>query len=320
MLSRRLLLFGSAASVFCGGPATSLTPRERVNRVLAGEEPDRQPFSFWYHFLDENQPGSVHAENTLAFHQEFHTDIVKVMSDYPYPKPDGDWFELEVLENPFPEQITALEIINRELAGSAHFIETIFNPYNVAGKLSSPEEASRMKDEEPGKLLEALEIITECECSHARKAIAAGASGVFLAIANADESVLTRAEYAQFSEPFDKKILAAAAGAPMNTMHLHGDDVYLDTFYSGWDATVFHYAAHATGVPISEVRRNYGGVIMGGWDFKNILALSEADLRRQREEAREQAGAKFLLAPGCSVPNEATDEQLLRIANVVLGA
>jgi uroporphyrinogen-III decarboxylase len=239
------------------------------------------------------------------------------MSDYPYPKPAGEWFELEPLDNPFPEQIRALEIINTELAGSAHSIETIFNPYNVAEKLSSAEEVRRMKDEEPDKLVEALEIIAESECNHARKAIAAGASGVFLAIANADESNLTREEYKTFSEPFDKRIFTAVAGAPMNAMHLHGDNVYLDMFYSGWDATIFHYAAHATGVPVADVRQQFDGVIMGGWDYKNILDLSEAELRNQWEDARAAAGLKFLLAPGCSVPNESTDEELLRITGVV---
>ncbi len=318
MISRRAFLFGSAAAVFCGRKP-ELTHRERVDLVLAGKEPDRQPFSFWYHFLDENEPGEKHAENTLAFHRKFGTDIVKVMSDYPYPRPEGAWYELEALDNPFPEQIKALEIINRELAGSAHSIETIFNPYKVAEKLSSPEEVARMKDEEPEKLLEALEIITESECNHARKAVAAGVSGVFLAIANADETVLTREEYAKFSEPFDKRIFAAVADAPLNTMHLHGDKVYLDLFYSGWDATVFHYATHSTGVPISEVRRNFGGVIMGGWDYKRILELSDEELRRQWQEARAQAGVKFLLAPGCSAPNESTDEQLRRIAGIVTG-
>ena len=44
--------------------------------------------------------------------------------------------------------------------------------------------------------------------------------------------------------------------------------------------------------------------------------LSEADMKRQRDEAQQAAGRKFLLAPGCSVPNESTDEELLRLTRV----
>ena len=316
MLTRRQLMFSAAAAGACSR-RPSLTPRERVDRALAGQEPDRQPFTFWYHFLDEDQPGEKHAALTLSFHRRLGTDIVKVMSDYPYPKPPGAWHELDVLDDPFPEQINALEIIQRELAGSAHFIETIFNPWNVAEKLSSKEEVLRMKSEEPEKLLAALGVIARSEANHARKALATGASGVFLAIANADETALSREDYRKFSEPFDRMVFEAAGGAPLNTMHLHGDKVYLDLFYSGWPAAIFHYDAHGTGIPIADVRSRFAGMIMGGLDHRRLLRLSEAEIRDQWRAARGAAGPKFLLAPGCSAPNESKDEELLRIGRAL---
>ena len=55
--------------------------------------------------------GRGHAKATLDYHWKFKTDIVKVMSDFAYPKPAGNWYELKALENPFPEQIRALELI-----------------------------------------------------------------------------------------------------------------------------------------------------------------------------------------------------------------
>jgi len=51
------------------------------------------------------------------------------MSDFPYPKPAGNWHAVQVVENPFPEQIRALELIRDGLAGRAHFVETVFNPW-----------------------------------------------------------------------------------------------------------------------------------------------------------------------------------------------
>jgi hypothetical protein len=102
-----------------------------------------------------------------AFHRQFHTDLGKVMSDYPVPKPDGKWHELKVVNNPFPEQLRALELIRDGLRGHACFVETIFNPWNVAEKMSSPEEVLRLKQDSP-------------------KALAAG--------------------YARFSEPFDRLV------------------------------------------------------------------------------------------------------------------
>ena len=85
MLSRRSFLASSVSAAVLRG--ATLTSKERVDRALRGEDVDRSPYSFWHHFLDENKPPESHAQATLAFHDKFHTDLVKVMSDYPYPKP-----------------------------------------------------------------------------------------------------------------------------------------------------------------------------------------------------------------------------------------
>ena len=297
----------------------SLTARERVDRALRGQVVDRPPFTFYYHFGLENLPGDHHAKATLEFHRKFQTDLVKVMSDFPYPRPEGKWYQLEVADNPFPEQIHALELIREGLQGECHFIETVFTPWNQAGKLSSREEVQRLKQEDPQKLVDALEAIAKSEANHARLAVAAGASGVFLAIANAQEGILTPEEYETFCEPFERMVLDAVRDAPLNTLHLHGDKVYLDRFFSGWPATVVQYSVHGTGVSMGEVRQKYDGVLMGGIDESEFRSLSEAQMRSQWQVAQEGASAKFILAPGCSVPNDTTGEELMRLVSV-LGA
>src|SRR4249919_3160497 len=128
MISRRQFFLSAAVPMLAR--AASLTPKERIDRVLSSRDVDRLPYTCWYHFLDEKQSGKVHAENTLGFHRKFRTDLIKVMSDYPYPKPAGRWYELKPESNPFPEQIRALEILRGELNGKVHYIETIFNPWN----------------------------------------------------------------------------------------------------------------------------------------------------------------------------------------------
>lgn len=317
MLSRRTFLWAAAAAVSCTSP--KLTHKDRVDRTLRGADLDRPPFSFWYHFGLEGHPPEHHAEATLDFHRKFRTDLVKVMSDFPYPRPAGNWWELREEKNPFPEQIRALEIIRDGLAGSAYFIETIFNPWNVAEKLSSRQAVLQLKEERPQALTAALEVISRSEANHARRALEAGAVGIFLAIANADPSVLSEQDYARFSEPFDQAILDAARGAPLNTLHLHGEHPYLDHFYRGWSATVIHYSAHGAGVPLAEVRSKFGGVLMGGIDERKFRTASEAELRAQWQAAQEAAGNRFILAPGCSVPDETPDEEMMRLVRV-LGA
>ena len=104
MLRRNFLLSvagASAAPAFLR--AAALSPIDRVDRALAGKELDRPPFTLWHHFGLPTP--EEHAARTLAFHRAYRTDIVKVMSDFPYPKPAGKWYELKVEANPFPQQI-----------------------------------------------------------------------------------------------------------------------------------------------------------------------------------------------------------------------
>ncbi len=317
MLSRREFLSAVAVSTLPASP--KLTPKERIDRALNGQDVDRPPFSFWYHFGLQEFPGGRHAHATLDFHRRFRTDLVKVMSDFPYPKPEGKWYEPKVETNPFPEQIRALEIIRKGLRGEAYFVETVFNPWNVAEKLSSPEEVLRLKTDNPQALLNALEVIAKSEANHAKKAVAAGAAGIFMAIANAQDDILTPEDYARFSEPFDKMVLSSVSNAQLNILHLHGEKVYLGRFFRGWPAAAVNYSAHGTGVGIAEVRSKFSGVLIGGLDERRFRELTEKDLRQQWQSAQAAAGRRFILTPGCSVPNETTDGELFRLVNV-LGA
>jgi uroporphyrinogen decarboxylase len=316
MLSRRDLLILSGAAAVSAAPS-SLTGKERVDRALAGEDVDRPPFTFWYHFLDEKLPGERHAASTLKFHRKFRTDLVKVMSDYPFPRPSGEWFEVKVDENPYPRQIRALELIRAGLRGRNYFVETVFNPWNVAEKLSSPALVGQMMREKPQVLLDALEAIARSEAGHVRKALKAGAAGVFLAIANAQDGILTREEYQKFSAPFDRMIVEAAGGAPLNILHLHGDKVYLDLFWKGWPVAAINYSNFGTGVSVAQARANYDGLLLTGIDEVNFRKLGEEELKRQIQTAREAAGKRFLLTPGCSVPNETTDAEMMRLVRAV---
>lgn len=316
MLSRRHFLLASAAApALLRGAA--LTSKERVDHALKGEDVDRIPFTFWHHFLDDSKPAEDHAKSTLAFHDRFHTDLIKVMSDYQYPKPSGQWTEPRIEDNPFPRQIRALELIRDGLGGNAYFLETIFNPWYVAEKLSSREQVMALKNEQPQKLLDVLEVLAKSEANHARRSVRAGAAGIFLAIQNAQAGFLSEEDYVKFSEPFDKIVLEAVASAPLNTLHLHtdasfGDHLYLDRFVKGWPAAAINYSMFTKIAP-EQLRARYSGVIMAGLDERNYRQLSNPDLKRQWLSARKGAGTRFILAPGCSVPNDSSDEELLRL-------
>ncbi len=291
-----------------------LSHKERVDYALSGSGLDRPPYSFWHHF-GLHTP-EEHAKATLDFHNAYHTDIVKVMSDFPYPKPSGKWYELKVESNPFPQQIRALQLIRDGLDGDADFIETIFNPWNVAEKLSSKEEVLRLKDENPQALLDALDVITKSEIQHAKRALATGASGLLVSVANANQKELSPADYQKFSEPFDRRIFEATTSAKLNILHLHVEPGYLD-FFRTFKAPIINYSLHVSGIPIAEVRRKFSWVIAGGIDEVNYRKLDTEEMRKEWQAATRAAGPKFILTPGCSVPNDSTPEELIRLPRLL---
>lgn len=310
---RRSFLLGTTAAVMRGA---RLHPKERIDRALDGRDVDRPPFSFWHHF-GLHTPED-HARATLDFHRQYRTDFVKVMSDFPYPHPAGNWYSLKVEANPFPAQIRALELIRDGLNRQAYFVETIFNPWNVAEKLSSPEEVRRLKAEKPQALLDALDVITRSEINHAKLALKTGVAGILLAVANANSKESSRHDYQRFSAPFDRRILEAAAGARLNILHLHVDREHMSLFHD-FPAAVINYSLHVTGIPIGDVRRDYANAIMGGIDEVNYRKLDAAQLAAQWKSAAADAGPRFLLSPGCSVPNDSAPQELLRLP-AALGA
>jgi uroporphyrinogen decarboxylase len=317
-MRRREFLSAAAAAV----PAlrgAAMQPRERVDAALAGRSVDRTPYTLWYHFGLESEGPEAHARATLRFQERFGTDLVKVMSDFPYPKPSGHWWEARPLASPFEPQLRALATVRDGLAKRKHFVETIFNPWNVAEKLSSKENVLRLMREQPQRLLDALSAVAQSEANHAKKAVAAGASGIFLAIANAQHGILTPAEYTKFSEPFDRMVLDAVRSAPINILHLHGDKLYVEPFLRPWPAAVIQYSAHGTGLPLAAMRRRFGGVLMGGIDERSFRTMTPAAFQEQMRSARAAAGPRFILAPGCSVPNETTDEEIRRFTAAVSG-
>lgn len=310
-MNRREFLMTAAAA-----PRTRRTrmkPIERMELALRGGTPDRAPFSFWHHFGLQGKPPEFHAKATLHFQLVYRLDLVKVMSDFPYPKGTGaNWWELKPLADPFPAQIEALKLIREGIQNTKYFVETIFNPYNVAEKLSSKEEVKRMMTERPQQLLDALEAIAKSEAAHAKRALATGAKGIFLAIANAQDAVMTKEQYERFSAPFDRMVAGAASGAPLNTLHLHGKGVWLDRFWKGWDDPIINYSTVETGVALAEARRSYSGVLMGGLDETKVKRARLADYQKMISGAKV-AGPKWFCTPGCSVPDDTSDARLFLI-------
>jgi hypothetical protein len=100
MHRRHFVLAGAALASACG--RARLGYKQRIDRAIEGADVDRPPFTFWHHF--GLTTAAAHAKATLDFHSAYRTDLVKVMSDFPYPK-RRQMVRAEARGKPAPEQI-----------------------------------------------------------------------------------------------------------------------------------------------------------------------------------------------------------------------
>jgi uroporphyrinogen decarboxylase len=309
--------------------ASTLSHKERVDRALRGEDLDRPPFTFYHHY--KRPTAQLEAQDHLDFHRTYNTDIVKVMNDFDYPQSTtGKWFELKPLESPFPDQLATLKLVRDGLNGDAYFIDTIYGPYMTAMILfqSQPQFAKLGKSEEiqdeqikslhdfqqqnPDGWHTALEAITQSTINHIRHIKAIGASGALVSVFNAESKFGSVEDYQRYTRPYDKRVFDSLADTKLTVLHLHYlERAYLDQFRD-FNPPVIQYSVKTSGIPISEVRDKYSQPIAGGVDEIGYEKLTVEEMRQQWTESRKAAGAKYIAAPGCSVPNDSTPEELMR--------
>jgi hypothetical protein len=339
MNSRRQFVsaFAAAAAMTAArlswSKTSALTHKERVDRALLGAEVDRPPFSFWHHYKRPN--AQLEAQDHLEFHRRYDTDFVKVMNDFDYPRSTtGKWYELEPVASPYPEQLRTLELVRDGLKGDAYFIDTVYGPYMTAmlllaaepqfsGANSSPDRGQvisalhTFQQEHSAEWARALEAITQSTINHINRSLALGSSGTLVSIYNATSRFGSVEDYERYSRSYDKRVMSALAQTKLSILHLHTlERPYLSQFRD-FGAPVVNYSVKTSGIPIAEVRQSYSQAIAGGVDEIDFQHLSTQEIVAQWTSARAQAGSKYLITPGCSVPDASTDADLARMTRAV---
>ena len=304
-----------------------LSHKERVDRALLGQDVDRPPYTFYHHYA--RPTAQLEAQDHLGLHRTYKTDIVKVMNDFNYPKSTtGKWYELKPLDSPYPNQLETLRLVRDGLNGDAYFIDTLYGPYMTAMILyqSQPQFANQPKSDEvqdeqlkglrdfqrqnPNAWHNALDAITQSTVNHIRQSKEIGVSGALVSIFNAESKFGSVEDYKKYTRPYDKRVFDALADTKLTVLHLHYlERPYLDQF-KDFNAPVLQYSVRTSGIPISEVRQKYTQPILGGVDEIDYRKLTTEEIRSQWQDARAQAGAKYVAAPGCSIPDDSTPDEL----------
>ena len=321
----------------------TMTRRERVLAALRGAPVDRVPLAFWlHHFVAENSAEGL-AHETLRLARTFDWDYLKPQSraqgfaemwGLTYSPSTDRAREFVVTHTPLAdagdvarlapvdprrgalgEQLDALRLI-RAGVGDTPITWTVFSPMMVMAYLlrGGREQAVALCRTDAKAMEAGLSALAETLGAYAAACLDAGADGLFYATNVARADGLTAGECRRFQRPYDLRVLAAAARAPFNVLHVCGPAIHFDEFVD-YPVTAFSWAAVTGNPSLAEGHRRTGRAVVGGLPAKpEIATMSGPALAgRVHRAIDEMHGRALLLGPDCSI-NPDTPEALLHAA------
>ena len=300
-----------------------MTKTERVMAAVMGEEVDRIPVCFWHHFRPHGS-GRKMAEATLEFFEAtFDLDILKIMPDLPYPFPrrsvrdPDDWMLVEPIDVErsrfFHQRAVAIQALRDAVGYETPIVMTVFSPLCEAMHFTETRDAFlEHARNTPSVVHEALSTIAENLRAHIQDCVDSGADGVFFALQGCTHQYMSSEEYKEFGRPYDLLALQGARDSWLNILHVHGDRELMFDEVLDYPIQVLSWSDRLAGPSLREARAKTSKCLMGGWhEFGPLSNGPEADIRAEAEDAiRQTSGRKFILANGCSVPDDTQDHWL----------
>jgi uroporphyrinogen decarboxylase len=323
-----------------------MTHRQRIERALALEETDRLPFSFWWHFPNQDRAPRRLAELALALQRKLDLDFIKfspyglysvvdwgvtldipggvhppVQADYPIKRAQ-DWCKLRSFRGTEGEYLVVLEaqrIALSEMDQPVPFVQTVFSPLTSCLKLAGRETLLTHLREAPRAVQAGLEIVAETTRRFAIEVVARGADGLFFATQTANEGYLTPTEYAAFAKPYDLVVLEAVRGRSwFNILHLHGDKILFGEVLD-YPVQAFNYHDREAGPPLADLRKKTGKCLIGGIGQNTTLVHgTPQDVDAQVKDAWAQVNRRgLILGPGCVANLQSPEANVVQLRKSV---
>jgi uroporphyrinogen decarboxylase len=308
--------------------------RNRLQASLSGKEVDRPPVALWRHFPVDDQRAVDLAAATLEWQNLYDWDFVKVTPASSYclrdwgaeddwrGEPEGtraytrrvinhpdDWLKLKPVDpqsGALGAMLESLQLIGKGLGGRTPFIQTIFSPLSQARNLVGPDLLPVHIRQHPQAVKTGLDVIAESTRSFVEAARRTGIDGIFYAIQLATTRIISAAEYAEFGEAHDRRILADAHDLWLNVVHLHGADVMFD-LAARYGAHVLNWHDQETPPSLVDGQQTFSGAVCGGLrQWESMVRGTPEQVRAEAHSAmRSTQGRRFILGTGCVTPTTA---------------
>jgi uroporphyrinogen decarboxylase len=309
----------------------TMTKRERLEATLAGQPVDRVAVALWRHFPVDDRTAEELARGQLDFQRLYDFDFIKVTPSSSFCVADwgvedryvgsnegtfeytrwpvrtlDDWRAIRPLDphqGSYGRQLRCLELIRDEVKGDTPFIQTIFNPLSMLKYLAGDSLAMAHLRRETPLIKGVLDVLTETSVRFVEEVMKRGAAGIFFSTQHATYTKMSEAEYAEFGEPYDLRVLEAAKSGWLNVLHLHGEEVMFDRL-SDYPVPAVNWHDRETPPTLADALPRFKGALIGGirqWD--TMLRGTPDDVRAEVRDAIAQTGGRrLIIGTGCVTP------------------
>ena len=283
---------------------------ERMQAVFAGQEPDRVPAGFWFHY-----PQGLSLEERAQAHVDLcrsvGTDIIKIMDDNfgrfftqgIRVEKASDWRHIRLPGKDCAHYRHMTGLIQRILdksGGEAMVFPTMWSPFKIAsftytdGGGTDQQFMAHCK-EDPASVLEGVRALTETLQEWAR-----------------EPQRFSEEEWARLVKPSDLAVLEVTKKIPgkYNIVHICGEMEFgfqsSPRRYAGYPGDLFNWDVHRAGLSLEEGRELFQKPILGGLDNHGVLVEGSLEAIRQETLKIIKAMGKrgFMLGADCTVPGE----------------
>ncbi len=313
---------------------------ERIKALLDGRAVDRIPAAIWKHttMVDRNQDDFF--KKTVQINKENEWDFIKIchngfyfiedagcqiewpsneidmprMVRFPINDP-YEWKNLKPLSTKsgaWKREIEFTKRLTDYYKGTVPILGTVFSPFTTAGEMTGGYPRREMivaqLRNHPEIIETALERLTEMTVDFTVALIEAGADGIFLADQFGSSNFLTPEEHNRYVRKYDLQVLEAIKDKSwFNVLHVHGFDNLMMETVADYPVQAFNWEDHLGNYSLADMRKLTDKILIGGIEQAHDFDCNDRDelkdfFKRRIRDAKEQAGDRFIVGPGCVVP------------------
>ena len=284
------------------------------------------PAAFFLHFEEIYHQGQGAIEKHLEYFRYTDMDFVKIQYEKTFPrlteieKPE-DWLKMPLYREDFYEpQIKVVEGLVKAAKKEALVLVTLYSPFMCAGHTVGEENLERHILDNPEKVKQGMEIITESVTGFVKSCIKAGVDGFYASTQGGESTRFDeQGPFLECIKPYDLAIMEEInRSCIFNILHVCDySGPYNDlTPFLDYPGDVVNCSLMIDSEEISPKKASeiFGRPFMGGLERKGTLATgSREQIIAKVEEVLRKAPDRFVLGADCTVPWD-TDWNNLRTA------